>query len=54
MKVKQPKIKKHDGNLRKEILNSMLASFKIEGILIPLEKATKTLQKVELNLGKSI
>ena len=38
--------------LREQILKSLIASFKIEGIDIPLNVAEKTLKKVELNLGK--
>ena len=38
--------------LREQILKSMIASFKIEGIDIPLSVAEKTLKRVELNLGK--
>ena len=39
-------------SLREQILKSMIASFKIEGIDIPLSVAEKTLKKVELNLEK--
>jgi len=42
--------KKH--SLREQILRSLMASFKIEGIDIPLSVAEQTLKKVELNLGK--
>jgi hypothetical protein len=38
--------------LREQILKSLIASFKIEGIEIPLSVAEQTLKKVELNLGK--
>ena len=38
--------------LREEILKSMLASFKIEGIIIPHDLALKALKKVEFSLGK--
>jgi len=38
--------------LREQILKSLIASFKIEGIEIPLNVAEQTLKKVELNLGK--
>jgi predicted nuclease with RNAse H fold len=38
--------------LREQILKSLIASFKIEGIDIPLNVAEQTLKKVELNLGK--
>jgi hypothetical protein len=40
------------GNLRAQILKSLIASFKIEGIDIPLNVAEQTLKKVEINLGK--
>ena len=46
---------KKDNNvsdLRAQILNSLIASFKIEGINIPLNVAEQTLKKVEVNLGK--
>ncbi len=43
---------KNGHSLREEILKSLMASFKIEGIEIPLSVAEKTLKKVELNLGK--
>ena len=48
------KAKKSKGNkaLRQQILQSMLASFKIEGINIPTDLALATLRKVELNLEK--
>jgi hypothetical protein len=39
-------------SLRAEILQSLLASFKIEGIDIPLSVAEQTLKKIELDLGK--
>ncbi len=38
--------------LREQILKSLIASFKIEGIDIPLNVAEQTLKKVELKLGK--
>jgi hypothetical protein len=38
--------------VREQILHSMIASFKIEGIHIPADKALATLRKVELNLEK--
>ena len=38
--------------LREQILKSLIASFKIEGIDIPLNVAEQTLKKVELNLEK--
>ena len=39
-------------NLRVQILNSLIASCKIEGIDISLNVAEQTLKKVEVNLGK--
>lgn len=39
-------------SIRAEILKSLVASFKIEGIDIPLSVAEQTLKKVELSLGK--
>jgi hypothetical protein len=39
-------------SLRSEILRSLIASFKIEGIDIPLTVAEQTLKKVELSLEK--
>lgn len=39
-------------NLREQILNSMIASFKIEGINISAETAQKTLKRIEPTLGK--
>jgi hypothetical protein len=46
--------KKPSKNLpsREQVMHSMMASFKIEGIDIPLDMAIKVLKKVELNLGK--
>ena len=41
-----------DQALREQILKSLIASFKIEVIDIPLSVAEKTLKKVELSLGK--
>ena len=38
--------------LREQILKSLIASFKIEGIDIPQNVAEQALKKVELNLGK--
>ncbi len=38
--------------LREQILKSLIASFKIEGIDIPLSVAEQALKKVEVNLGK--
>lgn len=52
VKSKSKKTPKIDNSLREQILQSMMASFKIEGINIPIEAALATLKKVELNLGK--
>jgi hypothetical protein len=52
VKSKSKKSSKIDHSLREQILHSMMASFKIEGIKIPIETALATLKKVELNLGK--
>lgn len=52
MKNKTDKTPKQNNALRQEILKSMVASFKIEGIDISAEKASTTLKKVELNLEK--
>ena len=38
--------------LREQILKSLIASFKIEGIDIPLSVAEQALKKVEINLEK--
>ena len=54
MKSKLKKSPQNFLSLREQILASMLASFKIEGISIPAEAAIATLKKIELNLGKSI
>jgi len=51
MKKTTKKTNKVD-SLREQILKSLIASFKIEGIEIPLNVAEQTLKKVELNLGK--
>ena len=51
MKPTSKKTKKETA-LRAEILRSLMASFKIEGIDIPLNVAEQTLKKVELSLGK--
>ena len=48
--MKAQKIKKQ--NIREQILNSAIKSFKIEGINISLKKARATLKLVEINLGK--
>ena len=44
--------KKSAKALRQQIMKSMLASFKIEGIIIAEDMALATLKKVELSLGK--
>ena len=45
--------KAHTDKARREkILESLLASFKIEGIDIPKQFAAMTLKKLELTLGK--
>lgn len=38
--------------IRERIMQSLLASFRIEGINIPQEKALATLKKVVINLEK--
>lgn len=43
---------KDKASTREEILQSMLASFKLEGIHIPADAAKAILKKVEVNLGK--
>jgi hypothetical protein len=52
MKSKVDKSPKQNNSVRQEILKSMIASFKIEGIDISAEKASATLKKVELSLEK--
>ncbi|MDN3580448.1 hypothetical protein [Mucilaginibacter flavus] len=52
MKSKTSKTTKQNNSLREDILKSMVASFRIEGIHISDEKATAALKRVELNLGK--
>ena len=49
MKIRTVKDKK---NIRKQIMDSAIASFRIEGIHISKEAAIETLKKVELTLGK--
>ncbi|KAF2511230.1 hypothetical protein [Flavobacterium foetidum] len=44
--------KKSNKVLRKQVLKSAVASFKIEGIDISKKEALNALKKVELNLGK--
>ncbi len=51
MKGKGKKATKNK-SLRAEILASMLASFRIEGIHIPMDQAEATLLKIELTLEK--
>jgi hypothetical protein len=41
-----------DKSLREQILQSLIASFKIEGIDIPAQFAAAALKKLELSLGK--
>jgi len=48
MKIK----KENKKNTREQILRSAIASFKLEGIHIPVNKAIDTLKKVELSLEK--
>jgi hypothetical protein len=52
VKTKSEKSSKTSKELRQEILNSMIASFKIEGITISSDIATTTLKKLEVTLGK--
>ena len=52
MKSKSKKSADSTKSLREQILKSMLASFKIEGINIPADLAISALDKVEINLGK--
>jgi hypothetical protein len=52
VKTKQEKPPKTSKELRQEILNSMIASFKIEGINISSDFAASTLKKIEVTLGK--
>ncbi len=52
MKSKPKKNGKAKNGLREQILQSMLSSFRIEGIHIPPDAAAAALRKVELNLGK--
>ena len=52
MKNEGRKIENKKTELRKEILHSLLNSFKIEGINISETKAVASLRKVELSLGK--
>lgn len=53
MKREASKVNKKDkASTREQILHSMLASFKIEGITIPADLAYATLKKIEVTLGK--
>ncbi len=52
MKSKSVKPSKTSKELRQEILDSMVASFKIEGINISNNIAISTLKKLEATLGK--
>jgi len=52
MKPQSTNIANKDKFVRKQILRSMLASFKIEGIIIPEDAARATLKKIELTLEK--
>jgi hypothetical protein len=47
MKSIQRRKIKHDKFQREDILKSMIASFKIEGIQIPYEEALAILKKIE-------
>ena len=51
MKSTSKKINKA-ASLREKILRSLIASFKVEGIDIPLSVAEQTLKRVELSLRK--
>jgi len=50
--MKSSKRSKLDKSKREEILKSLLASFKIEGIDIPAQVAAAALKKLDLNPGK--
>ena len=50
--MKSSKKSKVDKPPREEILKSLLASFKIEGIFISDQVATAMLKKLEITLGK--
>lgn len=52
MRTDSEKPNKKDKSVREQILQSMVASFKIEGIDISADSANAALKKVELNLGK--
>ncbi|MBB6239754.1 hypothetical protein HDC90_004415 [Pedobacter sp. AK013] len=51
MKIKQDQ-KQKKASLRVQIMESMLASFKIEGISIPHDSALSALKKIEFSLEK--
>jgi hypothetical protein len=51
MKTKQKKLT-INSSTREQILQSAMASFRIEGINISKEQALATLKKVEANMGK--
>ena len=53
MKSKPERTIKKNQFLREQILKSMIASFRIEGIEISSEKAAKILEKVEVSLERS-
>lgn len=46
--------KKKEASVREQILQSMVASFKIEGITIPADLANSALRKIEISLEKEI
>jgi hypothetical protein len=46
------KVKENQKLLREQILQSMVASFKIEGINVPADQAAAILKKVEATLEK--
>ena len=52
MKIKAKKQLQNKADVREQVMRSMVASFKIEGISISAEKATKSLEKVSAKLGK--
>lgn len=52
MKIKQTDKQKKTDLRRIEIMESMLASFKIEGISISRDLAISTLKKIEFSLKK--
>jgi hypothetical protein len=52
MKIKQDYKQKKASLLREQIMESMLASFKIEGISISRESAISALKRIEFSLEK--